>query len=135
MSEAARLIELLESNFVEMVPVRTLWKYKEFNRGLKPRNGQESYDKLKADIQANGIKASLVLLYYVGNQALILGEGNHRLSIARDLGLKEVPTEVIRYNGVGSHAFKASNPPTPIDGYVPGNLRPSQVLSKEDMTV
>lgn len=83
--------------FMEMydVPVDFLWEYREFDRCDEEDNikGNDYINRLTDDIKANGIKQPITLQIY-GGLALI-DEGNHRLCIAKKLGLKTVPVKII----------------------------------------
>ena len=79
-----------------------LLKYIEFDRkknpmpmlfGIKTTN----YVELKAEIKQNGITEPLEL--WVHNNNALLVEGNHRLAIAIDLGIKEVPIIIKHITG------------------------------------
>ena len=52
-------------------------------------NKKEYYDELKADIKKNGIKEPVWITFYreKGQVEYILGEGNHRVVIAKELNL------------------------------------------------
>jgi hypothetical protein len=71
-------------------------KYREYDRSFKDpgkRNAEEMLE-LAADIQKHGIKeASILHLRRLknGNVTVILGEGNHRLSVARKFKIKTMP--------------------------------------------
>lgn len=111
----------------EMVSVKTMDKFKEFTRE-KPMN-QERFDELKADIKENGIQEPLILQYYQHSKSVLLIEGNHRLRIAKELGLKEVPVRVSRYEGDDSKFPKAVKIDSPLKqyGYVSADLKPSDI--------
>jgi len=62
-------------------------------RRLKP-GSKLSYDKLKADIEQNGIQEPLMI--YIGLDGRVkIGEGNHRHQIAIELGLQKIPVRFI----------------------------------------
>ena len=121
---------------IELVSVNELDKFKEYNRGLlygvhSPnigRKGSRGWNELLADIKENGIKEPLILIYGQDNRVAYLGEGNTRLAIAKELGIKDVPVVVIRERK-GSEAVgakvKGYNPDG--TGYVPGDLKPSDI--------
>jgi len=79
-------------------PTADVAKYKEYDRNME--NGwtgkmdQEEYDGLMQDIKANGIKNPGILDITNNGGAeysVILGEGNHRLKIATELGQELFP--------------------------------------------
>lgn len=75
------------------IPVDFLWKYREFDRcGSDNIYGDEYIDKLTDDIKNNGIKNPINLQIY-SNKGLIV-EGNHRLCIAKKLGIDKLYVKV-----------------------------------------
>lgn len=119
---------------VEMVPVYKLIQFREFNRGEK-EDERANIEELKASIQENGITEPLIVIYHIGDRSVYLSEGNHRLQAAIELGLKELPVRVVRVGeggypsvheerGVG--AIVEGYEPNQY-GYVPGDLKPSQI--------
>ena len=85
----------LVDNILEMeFPVKELDKYKEFKRtSTKGNLSEEDWDKLKADIKKQGIKDYGILSLNKqrgGDVKVTLGEGNHRLAIAKELGIKKM---------------------------------------------
>lgn len=99
-----------ERNQLEL-PVEELWKHREYNRlGEHGYKSPEELNALKESIQKEGIKDPLTLNVATPDRPLIsggtgeevaakLGEGNHRLALARKLGLKTVP---VRIAGLGA---------------------------------
>jgi len=70
---------------------KELWPYREFSRDTQPKyEGDETLRELEQDIKENGIKSPLLVLIGKNGQALV-GEGNHRLFIARKLNIQQVP--------------------------------------------
>ena len=85
-------------NFTPMIDVSELWKIREYDRkmidGYTGKNTEAEMKKLTADIKKNGIKE----YGYVtidrrknGDVEVLLGEGNHRLGIAKAVGIKQMP--------------------------------------------
>jgi len=121
---------------IENVNVDELLKFREFQR---PKDAR--YNELLADIKKNGIKEPIIIHYYDNGKTAIVGEGNRRIQIAKELGIKEVPATVIRNFGAyeasglgttmeGGIKFKAQSVPGVISdqgGYIPGNMRPSDI--------
>jgi len=58
---------------------------------------QARVDKLAASIAEDGITEPLILEFHPGTGLVWLGEGNHRLAAARQLGLDSVPVRGVRY--------------------------------------
>lgn len=113
----------------QMVPVEALMPYREYDREI-------DYDKdpylrdLRDHIAHHGIANALKLEYNPDSQIAHLGEGNHRLQIAQQLGMSHVPVEVLRTGRIprGYPGSNVPQPPVPDQfGYVPGNLSPSDL--------
>jgi len=81
---------LLEFEFT----VKELDKYKEWKRTRNDSNlSTDEWDEMKADIKKNGIRDYGVLGMYQkrnGDVLTYIGEGNHRLAIAKELGIKKM---------------------------------------------
>jgi ParB-like chromosome segregation protein Spo0J/2'-5' RNA ligase len=109
---------------VEMLPVEELEKLATHDRRKEPFGSD--MDELKADIQKNGIKEPLELGYNHAEKKAVIWDGNHRLGVAKELGLKELPVRV-----------KATDFPTAKygkevagykgEGQVPERLKPSDI--------
>ena len=90
---------LVADNVEINAPVNELYKYREYDRdmvnGWTGKATQEEYDDLKQQIAAEGIKQAATLdmtrNHDNGNVEVKLGEGNHRLKIARELGIDTMP--------------------------------------------
>jgi 2'-5' RNA ligase len=123
------------NEFTEMVPTEAMLPYREFDRPLK--------DDLRDHIAQHGIVGSIKLEYNPKTEMAHIGEGNHRLKAAQELGISHVPVEVLRTTrgpfGVnypdkdfeGSANLKGAPVPTPpvpdqFD-YIPGNMKPSDI--------
>ena len=104
---------------------------------FQERLAPEYFEDLKKDIKKNGIKQPLIIKYYVKDNAVRLMEGHHRLKIAKELGIKDVPVQVNVVWGrsieEGNEDIKDKpivNPPTPINkekytkrDYAPSNIK------------
>lgn len=99
------------------------------------------YNTTKDNIRDSGIKEPLILRYYVKENALRLTDGHHRLKIANELGIKNIP---IRINVVWMGSIKDSSnsdienqpiyhPPIALDTdkYTKRNYAPSNVNMEE----
>lgn len=80
------------------IPVSELYKIREYDRNIKDNstgtNTKEEYKELLKSIKRTGIQESGVVTIERlrnGNVTAILGEGNHRLRIAKLLKLKTIP--------------------------------------------
>lgn len=88
----------LADNFTPMISVKELWYIREYDRkmvdGYTGKNTKEEMDALLASIKREGIKEH----GYVkidrrrnGDVEALLGEGNHRLSLAKKAGITHMP--------------------------------------------
>lgn len=83
-----------------MANVRDLEKIKEHDWSRKrSRIGPERYEELYQDIKKNGIKLPVQVMLYQHEGRAKLGEGNHRLAIAKELGIKKIPTVFVFWKG------------------------------------
>lgn len=75
--------------------VGSVGRYSDFTRDFLPRSevDQERWVRLKMDIAARGILAP-IKVYQVG-EAYFVYDGNHRVSIARELGARTIPAHVV----------------------------------------
>ena len=79
-------------------------KYKEYNwsnNKFRRKNFDPDYwDELVDNIKKNGIKYPLIIILYEHEpKRAHVGEGNHRLGIAKQLGIKEIPVRFLFYKG------------------------------------
>ncbi len=112
-----------------MVPISLL-------KGLKGNNLRYEGDKLKElseDIKKNGLRNPAFLEYYQDSRTVYMGEGHHRLAALEMAGYTHMPTTVIRHESANTSS--RAKPVRGIDpnrgGYVPGNLKPSQIMDIE----
>lgn len=130
-SEIVYIPQVLEVNELDKIP-----RGETFQEKYAP----EYFAKLKEDIKNNGIKEPVTLKYYVKDNAIRLMEGHHRLKIAKELGIENIPVKV---NVVWGASIKDGNedikgkpivsPPTPIntDKYSKRNYAPSNIKIQE----
>ena len=123
---------------MELVPIEILKKYREYDRAKDPLLNEEGYGELKADIMANGIQDISIIMYGTETDTAILGEGNHRLAIAEELGIQSIPVRVVRQRNTYQHS-DISFPPQKVRGvmrekdeygyekHIPGDLSPSHI--------
>lgn len=80
----------------QMLPVADLWPYREYTWTRKDaRLTPQEWDTLKRNL-SGGWKRREPLYFEIGRQAgAKVGEGNHRLSLARELRLRQVPVRFI----------------------------------------
>lgn len=95
------------SDLIEFVDVELLDKIKEFDRRVQRVKTDEDIDELKNKIISNGITEPVMIDFCPFDGTLKLGEGNHRLMIAKELGLPKVPAIAIRcMNSVHNYKMK-----------------------------
>jgi len=129
----------------EWIDINEVAKYREYDRlgghaQLRSEGAAQKYiDELKQDIKENGFKTELQIEYNPKNGLARLGEGNHRLIAAEQLGLKSVPVLVVRNSGIegGRGGFLprvvegGMERIIPDDfGYVPGQMKPTELLGE-----
>lgn len=121
---------------VELVPVSELLKFREFDRLQEGKfSKKESYDNIKLleDVyKKEGITSVLIIEYSVADNKVLLIEGNHRLNVALELGVRYLPARVVKRNS----SFPSIQKNKAMDvigvvpdkyGYVRSNLKPSAV--------
>jgi hypothetical protein len=115
---------------VEMVPIDVVKKYEEVDR----RENRAALDKLAESVAKDGFREPLIFTYYQEDRTVRLGEGHHRRLVAERLGETHVPVRVVRNTSDAKKgdrryyaAVPAPRPPPERNGYVPGDLRPSDL--------
>jgi len=98
--------KIVDSITVEF-PVDQIYKYREYDRkvvnNFTGKMTGEEYAELRSDIEQNGIMNYGVLNIYSKGRAdygVVLGEGNHRLRIAMELGIPVMPLKF--YYGIAN---------------------------------
>lgn len=121
---------------VELVPVTELLKFREFDRLKDGKfSKQQSYDNIKLleDVYKNeGITSVLIIEYSLADNKVLLIEGNHRLNVALELGVRYLPARVVKRNSSfpslqSEKAMKVIGVVPDKYGYVRSNLKPSAV--------
>lgn len=79
--------------YFEYVPLSEIEKYIEFDREIEHKISKNYLDELTEEIKVNGITYPITLEVY-GNKGLIV-EGNHRIAVAKRLGIKYIPVRVV----------------------------------------
>jgi hypothetical protein len=120
--------------FVEMVPVDILMQMREYDRSvMELTTRSEGYlANLKEDILKNGVNEPVLICYEPITGLAFIGEGNHRVMLAHELGIKELPAYAIRSEekGVNHEAGKSAMQlkPWPADApYLGRFLAPSAI--------
>lgn len=117
----------------ELVPTRDIFYYREYD--FYDLREPDNVEKIAQSLEQEGWKEPLMLEYYQDDKMVLLGEGNHRLHAARQLGLTHVPVRVWvrRSAGAGRRRGRRSRLPKPIsnkfktDQYIPQELHPSEI--------
>lgn len=114
----------------EMVPISIL-------KGMRSndlRYEGEKLQELADDIKQNGLRSPGQLEYYQEGRTALLGEGHHRMAALEMAGFTHMPVTVFR-NEFADKSRKAK-PVRGVDpnqhNYVPGNLKPSQIMDIEE---
>ena len=135
----------VDSPYAERVLISQLWRHREFDRSVRCSPARpwgtvktpEQIAELAASIAADGILEPLLLHYDPLTRLALLGEGNHRIWLAREAGHSDVP--VIAGHAPPGYLRRRAKPhhvvhgeprlrPKQPDGYFPEVFRPSLVL-------
>ena len=108
----------------EEVPVSVLQR-------MRGNNLRYDVDELAEDLKQRGFQEPGIIQYSQKSRTALLGEGNHRLAAAIEAGMTHMPVRVIRYNMEGPGVPVRGYAPDR-SGYVPGDLKPSQIMDWED---
>ncbi len=127
---------------VEHVRVDKLWPHREWNHApvystdhegnlYAGRHDQESWDRNRASVDTEGIREPITLQYNHKTHSAYIGEGNHRLHWAKELGHETVPVRIWRSGTTQDDRYKlpgeAKVKPNE-HGYFPQSPKPSDVL-------
>lgn len=90
---------LISNDIILELSIDEIDSVKEYNRDRHiycSKRSPKQYDELQEDIKQHGIVSpgSIRLAKNNNEISIILGEGNHRLSIAKKLGLSHMPIKV-----------------------------------------
>jgi ribosomal protein S18 acetylase RimI-like enzyme len=89
------------NRYFEYVPTSEVDVFKEFDREVTIKFDKSELDTLTRQVKKNGITAPLDLEVYRGHALLV--EGNHRLAVAKRLGIEYLPLRVtVRNSDFGS---------------------------------
>lgn len=105
--------------YSELVPISIL-------KGMRGNNLQYDVSELAESLKKEGFRNPGVIQYHQKNRTAILGEGNHRLAAAEQAGFTHMPVWVERMNVEGRGVPVRGI--DPVEDYVPGTLRPSQIM-------
>ena len=111
--------KLYDSEMPVVIPVPEVWPHREYTWSRREaRISPEEWNTVKASLKAGGWRADEPLHFQIGRQGgTKVGEGNHRLAMARELGIRSVPVFFHYYSGRvtkdAQRAKKAEAPPAP----------------------
>lgn len=93
----------------ELVDVTRLLAYREFDRrpGREYGRSREEYEQLRAQIIADGVQRPVTLNFNPQTGLAYLGEGNTRLAVAVELGIGQLPVQVMRWHNPSSYVTGA----------------------------
>ena len=119
LEEKSKHTQYFNPSITSMVDIDILDKFREYDRTKMMNHTPESLNKLVNSIKENGFYP--VMLEYNPSTGFVkLGEGNHRLAIAKQLGLSKLPAVASRN--------KYLNPEASEGGYVnPKGITPDYV--------
>ena len=98
--------KLYDYDMPVMIPVRDLWKHREYTWTREDSRsghltiggkvidltGPQKWDALTEELREHGWKKDSPLYFTIGRKGgAKVGEGNHRLAIARGLGIQQIP--------------------------------------------
>ena len=120
------------SKYTGLVPIKDIWKYREFDR-IKNTHHSEEYDKdLLKSIEEKGITEAIILsVDRMGNVLLI--EGNHRIYMAELAGMKYIPVRIYRQNEVYSQSLPLKHITLPLTAFNEWDLPKGWYYMKSDM--
>lgn len=115
--------------FVEQVSTDSLHRFREYDRTGGPQDVDEDYfQRLKRHIRLNGVGEPVILEYDVDAGTVHVGEGNHRVRAARELGIAKLPARVLTTSRRGKRSAPVPTPLKPDQfNYVPEHVKPSQI--------
>ncbi|MEY2669083.1 MAG: hypothetical protein RJA59_1721 [Pseudomonadota bacterium] len=126
---------------VEYVRVESLLPFRQQDREVHPRYAHDTgyLDNLTEKIGAEGFDPMqpVVVHYDPFHHAAMVADGNHRIAVARRLGLETIPTTVTLVQRPQSK-FRGSRMPGSSSilpdetGYIPGTLPPSWIGLRQD---
>ena len=79
--------------YFEYVPLSEIEKYIEFDREVEHKISKKYLDELTEEIKVNGITYPITL--EIDGYKGIIVEGNHRIAVAKRLGMKYIPVRVV----------------------------------------
>lgn len=114
-----------------LFPINDLWKLREYTWSkFDARRTPAEWDDLLDSLRAEGLQEPLHVM--IGREGgAKIGEGNHRIAIARELGMRELPVKFHFYSGPVTKQ-KREKPKTPKK--VPPKVEKEVREVRKDMT-
>lgn len=116
-----------------MVPIDAIRHLREFDRcpgSADANNTQEYWDGLRDHLAKHGFEDPITLEYNNETGNAKIGEGNHRLQVAEELGHTHVPVCCIKRSYDDPRMSKLTEPnayPSDEYGYFPSTFKPSDI--------
>ena len=116
------------SHEFQMVRTQDLWEYKEFDRSLTPKygNDHDHLEQVRRFILKNGFQEPIIISCDLKTGKAYITEGNHRLWVALKEGITYIPCRVIPHWLSPSGSYKILD----IDF---SNLQSKEIILPEDL--
>ena len=116
------------SHEFQMVRTQDLWEYKEFDRSLTPKygNDHDHLEQVRRFILKNGFQEPIIISCDLKTGKAYITEGNHRLWVALKEGIPYIPCRVIPHWLSPSGSYKILD----IDF---SNLQSKEIILPEDL--
>lgn len=124
-AKGTQFTEALSYPHTELVPISV----------LKDMQGNKlRYDpsELIPSIQKEGLKSPGFIAYYQDSRHAVLDEGHHRLAALEKMGATHFPVTVHRVESDSKRGVPVRGIEPNMHGYVPGRLRPSEIMDIEE---
>jgi hypothetical protein len=126
--------KLVDESMPLMLSLKEVWPHREFRwTREQARRSPEEWDTLEEQLQKEGWNPRDPLILDIGREGGVkVAEGNHRLAIARALGIKKIPVRVFYAQGVvRKTSIKHRPPESPARRFAPPSSRPPRDLPPE----
>jgi hypothetical protein len=96
-------------------PINDIWRYREYTWSREEaRRSPEEWDELKQQMSKGWDKKDPLLLMVGKNGVAKVGEGNHRLAVAKELNFDKIPVRYVFWRSVTKNPQPPKNP-TPVE--------------------
>lgn len=113
---------------MEYVPIDWLMEH----RGNEYRHSPERMEQLRNEIQEEGLREPVLISTGKNSRTSIVGEGNHRVLAAKQLGYTHIPVRAMVGSSAGSDRFPEGAHDEDIipepNRYFPSDAKPSRVM-------